>query len=428
MRKRRNSAATRQARRAARAPAAAALARAGRQRDAALRALAEAEARSRSLFDQAPVAYAEMDCSGAVVRFNAPLCELLKLPAAEIAASRGWDLLAGEDPQAFREMLAASIESGAEAAPREWECVPGDGRRITVEVRETLIRNAAGAVTGLRRSLVDVTSSRMAAAAAHKVTEYAMELRDKNEQLAHALEAARSAAVAKGRFLAGVSHELRTPLNGIIGFSELLHDGRLGLVPDAQRECLADILHSGRHLLHLINDVLDLSKIEAGKMEFWPERCRIADLAAEVRDGLRPLAEKKRIPIRLEVDPELCATLDPARFKQVLYNYLSNAVKFTQEGGQVTVRAARQDSAMFVLEVEDNGAGIAANEVPMLFQEFQQLTSSRKAEQGTGLGLALTRSIVEAQGGYVGVESAPGEGSVFSAALPLSPGAPKDVR
>jgi hypothetical protein len=225
--------------------------------------------------------------------------------------------------------------------------------------------------------------------------------------------------LAKSRFLASVSHELRTPLNGIIGFSELLYDGKLGAIPENQVDVLGDILSSSRHLLQLINDVLDLSKVEAGRMEFHPEHCLIETLALEVRDVIRPLAEKKGLRLALEVAPGLTANIDPGRFKQVLYNYLSNAVKFTGEGGSVTLRIAPEGEKMFRVEVEDSGIGIEADEVPRLFQEFAQLPNSRQAEQGTGLGLALTRHMVEAQGGTVAVESEPGRGSVFSAVLPL---------
>jgi signal transduction histidine kinase len=237
--------------------------------------------------------------------------------------------------------------------------------------------------------------------------------------LARALEAARLATEAKSRFLAGVSHELRTPLNGIIGFSELMYDAKLGPVSEDHKDVLSDILNSARHLLQLINDILDLSKVEAGKMEFHPESARIDTLVYEVRDVVRPLAEKKRLKLGISVPSDLVAVVDPARFKQVLYNYLSNAVKFTPESGRVELRIRREEDSSFRVEVEDTGVGISPEEIAKLFQEFQQLPNSRKAEQGTGLGLALTRHIVEAQGGSVSVRSVKGSGSVFAAVFPL---------
>jgi signal transduction histidine kinase len=154
-------------------------------------------------------------------------------------------------------------------------------------------------------------------------------------------------------------------------------------------------------------------------MEFRPESSRIDTLVYEVRDVVRPLAEKKGLKLSIGVPAEFTAVVDPARFKQVLYNYLSNAVKFTPENGRVEVRVRREEDHSFRLEVEDTGVGISPDEIAKLFQEFQQLPNSRKAEQGTGLGLALTRHIVEAQGGAVSVRSVKGSGSVFSAVFPL---------
>ena len=383
------------------------------------RDLRVSERRYRVLFDRAPIPYEETNLDGVVTRFNQAVCTLLRCTPEQMNGRLAWDFLSPERQEAARAATMRHIHNGQEADPFECEYVLDDGTHLTVEIRENPIRNDQGEITGLIRSLLDVTERNLAAVAARKVEQYAMELRNKNEQLGRALEAARSATLAKSRFLASVSHELRTPLNGIIGFSELLYDGKLGAIPENQVDVLGDILSSSRHLLQLINDVLDLSKVEAGRMEFHPEPCLVETLALEVRDVIRPLAEKKNLRLALEVAPSLTANIDPGRFKQVLYNYLSNAVKFTGAGGRVTLRIAPKGEKTFRVEVEDTGIGIGADEVPRLFQEFAQLPNSRQAEQGTGLGLALTRHIVEAQGGSVAVESEPGRGSVFSAILPL---------
>ena len=228
----------------------------------------------------------------------------------------------------------------------------------------------------------------------------------------------------KSEFLANMSHELRTPLNSIIGFAELLHEGEVPADSPEHKEFLGDILNSGRHLLQLINDVLDLAKVEAGKLEFRAETVELGVLTAEVVAVVRSMAASKQIRVDVASDPTIDrVTLDPARLKQVLYNYLSNAIKFTNEGGHVRVRVRRDGAQMFRVEVEDDGIGIAERDLGRLFVEFQQLDSgATKRHSGTGLGLALTKRIVEAQGGSVGVRSTPGRGSVFSAILPLRVG------
>jgi CheY-like chemotaxis protein len=202
----------------------------------------------------------------------------------------------------------------------------------------------------------------------------------------------------------------------------MMHDGKVGPVSGEHKEYLGDILSSGRHLLQLINDVLDLAKVESGKVELRPEKVDLERLVTQVRDSLRTLLAQKRMKLRVKVDPALGEiVIDPAKFKQVLYNYISNALKFTPDEGVVTVRLLPEGSRFFRLEVEDSGIGIKPEDLGRLFIEFQQLDSSMaKKYPGTGLGLALTKRLVEAQGGQVGVRSTPGEGSIFSAVLPRS--------
>ena len=234
------------------------------------------------------------------------------------------------------------------------------------------------------------------------------------------VQTVREASRLKSEFLANMSHELRTPLNAIIGFAELMHDGKVGAVSARQQEYLDDILTSSRHLLQLINDVLDLSKVEAGKMEFRPEPVDLAKLIREVKDILRTLAAQKQIRVEVEIDAGVTGVLaDPAKLKQVLYNYLSNALKFTPDDGRVVVRVVPEGPEAFRLEVEDTGIGIRPEDMDRLFTEFQQLDAGMaKQHAGTGLGLALTKRVVEAQGGRVEARSAPGKGSLFSAVLP----------
>jgi len=226
-------------------------------------------------------------------------------------------------------------------------------------------------------------------------------------------EQSESANLAKDQFLANMSHELRTPLNGIIGFSEFIVDQKAGSLNPKQQEYLNDILNCSKHLLQLINDVLDLAKVGAGRMELNPETFPLAKAVGEVCAVAKAIAQRKRIVLKTEIAPGLDAvTLDQQKFKQVIYNLLSNAVKFTDTGGQVDISASPAGQGRFRVAVKDTGIGIKPEDVQRLFKEFEQL-------EGTGLGLALSRKIVELQGGVITVESEPGRGSTFAVTLPM---------
>ena len=230
-----------------------------------------------------------------------------------------------------------------------------------------------------------------------------------------------SANHAKSQFLANMSHELRTPLNAIIGFTEFLIDESCGpLLPD-QKEYLGDVLSSSQHLLQLINDVLDLAKVEAGKMGLHPESFSVENALEEVAAVIKGIAHEKKIVIHIEVNAGLEAVmLDRRKFKQILYNLLSNAVKFSGESGQVSIRGHRLDAHRFELQVRDAGIGIRAEDIDRIFTEFEQLDSgTARRFEGTGLGLALTKKFIEFQGGRISVESEPGKGSVFTVVLPM---------
>lgn len=224
----------------------------------------------------------------------------------------------------------------------------------------------------------------------------------------------------KSEFLANMSHELRTPLNSIIGFAELIGDEKVGPVSVDQKEYLKDILASAKHLLQLINDILDFAKIETGKLAFSPEQIDLKTLIEEVKGTLCYLISDKEIKLIFNIDPHLkTIILDPIRLKQVLYNYLSNAIKFTARGGIITVRLQPENEKSFRLEVEDTGRGIPEKDLKRMFIEFEQLEQpTEKKYAGTGIGLALTRRIVNIQHGKVGVSSQVGKGSIFYAVLP----------
>jgi signal transduction histidine kinase len=222
----------------------------------------------------------------------------------------------------------------------------------------------------------------------------------------------------KSEFLANMSHELRTPLNAIIGFSEVMLQGIFGDLNDKQREYQEDVLSSGKHLLTLINDILDLSKIEAGRMEL---DVATFSLASAVDNGLtivRERAARHGITLKAVLPNDLPPIeADERKVKQILYNLLSNAAKFTPDGGRVEIRVTREDGDVRV-DVQDTGIGIAPEDRAGVFEEFRQVGRERSRE-GTGLGLTLTKRFVELHGGRISLESTPGKGSTFSFTLPI---------
>ena len=222
------------------------------------------------------------------------------------------------------------------------------------------------------------------------------------------------------RFLANMSHELRTPLNGILGFTEFLLDEKPGPLNAKQKEYLGDVLSSGQHLLQLINDVLDLSKLETGKIQLRVETFSLPAALTEALGVVCDRAAQKRIALRHEIEPGLeTLTLDRSKLMQVLYNLLSNAVKFT-DSGEVCVRAGLEAGRWLCLSVSDTGIGIDRSDFDKLFVGFQQLDSgASRRSGGAGLGLALTRKIVEFQGGNISVDSQKGRGSTFTVSLPV---------
>jgi signal transduction histidine kinase len=223
----------------------------------------------------------------------------------------------------------------------------------------------------------------------------------------------------KSQFLANMSHELRTPLNAILGYTELIIDAVYGDVPQKMAGVLERVQSNGRHLLGLINDVLDLSKIEAGQLTLSLASYSIADVVHGVANVVESLATEKRLALNVEVLPHLPVGFgDERRISQVLLNLVGNAIKFTDKG-EVVIAASAQNGS-FNLAVRDTGPGIAPTDQAKIFEEFQQAdNSTTKTKGGTGLGLAIARRIIEMHGGTISVESKVGEGSTFSVILPV---------
>jgi signal transduction histidine kinase len=241
------------------------------------------------------------------------------------------------------------------------------------------------------------------------------EIQDKSRQLEIANQ-------HKSEFLANMSHELRTPLNAIIGFSEVLIERMFGELNDKQDDYLKDIHTSGKHLLSLINDILDLSKIEAGRMELDIDAFDVPAAIGNALTLVRERAQRHGIALGQEVAAEVGEIrADERKFKQILLNLLTNAVKFTPDGGRVDVRAALRDGVLAVA-VADTGIGIAPEDQAAVFEEFRQVGRHyTNKQEGTGLGLALTKRFVELHGGTLTLVSAPGRGSTFTFTLPSQP-------
>ena len=240
------------------------------------------------------------------------------------------------------------------------------------------------------------------------------------EALVQAKDEAERTSQFKDQFLSTMSHELRTPLNAVLGFSDLLADERYGPLNEKQRRYIDHIHTGGKHLLTLISDILDLSKIEAGRMELALESLTVEGAFAEVVSVMQPLVDKKAQLLSAHAAPGLTIRADSTRFKQVLMNLLGNAVKFTPNGGRIELAARLADGKVRV-EVRDNGPGIPPDEQKRIFEAFYRLRESGKKSEGTGLGLAITQRLVELHGGELGLDSHLGQGSCFYFSLPATP-------
>ena len=273
----------------------------------------------------------------------------------------------------------------------------------------------------LLRSELMIAEERAARSIAEVRATMVEELERKHEEAERERARAETANQAKTLFLANMSHELRTPLNAIIGFSEVLEIEGAKTLTSVQKEYVGYILQSGRHLLMLINDILDLSKVEAGRLDIQCEPTSVANMVDLVRTLVTPIAEKRGMKLATSIEASLPdIEADPLRLRQVLYNLLSNAIKFTPERGEVRLEAKRAGSSVEIA-VRDTGVGIREEDRAKLFREFEQLETTRSmASEGTGLGLALTKRLVELHGGSIRVESVLGRGSIFTVSFPVS--------
>jgi signal transduction histidine kinase/CheY-like chemotaxis protein len=382
--------------------------------------IADPSALLENLFVHAPVPFSVFDAEGRCLVVNRAFLELFgTAPPADYDIFKDDVLAAAGHTAAVRRAFAGDTITlpAIWYDPRTLEQVKLEpANRVAIVITMFPLRDARQTVQHIGVCYKDVTADlELRDSAAERERTY-LELVRLEAQSRQMHEAAR----LKGEFLANMSHELRTPLNAILGFAELIAEGVVVPGSAQHAEFMGHILGSGRQLLRLINDVLDLTKVEAGRMQFFPERVDLDQLVQEVCGVLKAANRQRELDIVTRCDPALTEiVIDPTRLKQVLFNYLSNAIKFSAARGHIEVRLLGENEREFRLEVADNGIGIAPEQRARLFVEFQQLDpGSAKQHSGTGVGLALTKRLVQALGGHVGVESQLGRGSTFYAILP----------
>jgi PAS domain S-box-containing protein len=351
------------------------------------------------------------------------LYELYNLPRdAPLSLESMLSVLHPEDRTKNIEAFKTALESGALDFKAEYRVVLPDGKIRPIYALYKILRDADGKVIEVVGTVQDITDRKQIEDEIRKLNfELEIRVKERTEELEAAKCVAENANKYKSEFLASMSHELRTPLNSIIGFSELLEDERAGSLSDKQKKYLGDVLISSHHLLHLINDVLDLARVEAGRMELNPSKFEIAQAVSDVHSIAIPLAMEKSIAIEEIVSSDVTTVvLDERVFKQILFNLLSNAIKFTSPGGQITISASLCDPESIKLMVADNGIGMKVEDVKRLFVKFERIEPDMAEKYpGTGLGLMLTKGFVEMQGGHILVQSEFGKGSVFTVVLPL---------
>ncbi len=385
--------------------------------------VARSEERYRLLFEDAPVAMHEIDGDGIITRVNRARCALGGYSLEELVGHHASEFVPLEQREESRAAMRAKLGGAQPLIPVERSYLRKDGGLLRVEVHDTPIYGVNGTVQGMRTCLVDLTERYEAR---QRIDAFALQLQEKNSALALALESARESTRLKSQFLANMSHEIRTPMNGVLGMAELLLESGL----TAEQESLAvNVSRSGMQLLAIINDILDLSKIESGKLELEHAPFDLTGVVEAAVELMAPAAHAKGLELTYWLDPEVPVRLvgDEARLRQVLLNLVGNAVKFTAEGEiAVRVSAGLEPNGAVRLHVivTDTGIGIPEDGMQHLFQSFTQADSSTTRRfGGTGLGLAIAKSISELMQGRIGAESAPGRGSRFWFTAVLEPDA-----
>ncbi len=363
-------------------------------------ALAEEVHWRRLLMEQSRSGMVILDSDGSVFETNPAFAEMLGYTVEELGQMYVWDWDVNFDREQLINMIKGTDYRGLLFETKQ-RCK--DGTILNVEINTNLMPYSG-------KKLIfcicrDITEKK----------KYA-------DELLKAKITAEEACHTKNEFMATMSHELRTPLNSIIGFSEILKDENFGEINEAQAEYIDYISKSGKHLLNVINDILDLSKIEAGRIELNYEQFYLFDSINEVKMSVMPQAMKKEVELEFTCEslPDIIVA-DRTKFQEIIYNLASNAIKFTPQNGKVTIGASTVDSSICI-EIRDTGIGISMADMDKLFQPFRQIKPYLNHElEGTGLGLAIAKKFIEMHGGRISVQSRPGEGSSFTFTVPYEP-------
>lgn len=386
----------------------------------------------RTVLDATPAPISVKDTEGRYVLINRQVAETFALSSDQIVGRRIDDLplegIAAEDRRDFvqfgRVMEQAVLISGRAVLNRERSLRLTDGRILTMLENKVPLHDSRGEPTGILSITLDISERKQAEKALDEANNRLRGQADDLERLAASYAREREHAIAanraKSEFLANMSHELRTPLNAIIGFAEVITLRMWGANSDRYFDYAEDIVMSARHLLHVINDILDMSKIEAGRYELSLEECELPIVVGDCITIVKGRAQESDIELVNEF-PESLPTLhiDSRAIKQVLLNLLSNAIKFTPSGGRVTVTGGRDIDGGVTIVVRDTGVGIRAEDLSRIFEPFWQGDPNiRRRSEGTGLGLAISRKFVELHGGSLDIQSREDSGTVASIRLP----------
>jgi PAS domain S-box-containing protein len=374
-----------------------------------------AEHRLAALIESAPDAIFEFDGLGRIILVNRMAEELFGYSREEFVG-QSVEMLVPEHLRsahiAHRSRYAQQPITRPMGARLQLEARRKDGSRFPVEISLSPLESESGLrVTAIIRDVTDRRNLEQQLKDAQENYIRELELRSQESERANKL---------KSEFLSNMSHELRSPLHTIIGFSELLEEQSGGPLTDHQKRYLSHIQHDSHHLLNLINDLLDLNKIEAGHIKLNREPIPVDSMLEEAVAAIRPRAEAKSIEIRIETSIDAIVFADQLRIRQILHNLLSNAVKFTPQGGSIELIATLRD-AFAEISINDSGIGIPPEQQESVFDKFFQVQAATRGgqESGTGLGLAITKHLVEHHGGTISLKSEPGNGSQFTFTIPL---------